>query len=51
MQVEVDQKCMQTNIGGHDPYHFRDFAPFQIWPNFRFWTIDKNRTGSENLCK
>ena len=22
MQVEVDVKCLQTNLGGHDPFSF-----------------------------
>ena len=44
MQVEVDEKCMQTNFGGRSLSGFGDIAPFCLpskWPNFPFrpWTI------------
>ena len=42
MRVEVDIKCMQTNLGGHGLSDFRDIATFQTRPNFPFklWTIE-----------
>ena len=41
MKVKLDEVNMYMKFGGQGLSGFRDFAPFQIWPNFPFrpWTI------------
>ena len=52
MQVEVDEKCLETNFGRHSLSGFEDFTPYLLpskTANFPFPTMDYSPWSSKNL--